>query len=188
MEFVDDKNETIGDGMTTVSKKQIGIADNVRGDNQNFVKKMCIIISNIIRHLGLSLLLATIVLSLSWFTVEMFPSLGYNIFFLVYIMIIGALIYYYNLMTYFGFRKSLLHFILNFVLWGLEQVLISTNFEKTFLYQDENYKALIVVIGGILWTANKLLLDTIFKTFNSRAAEMNKFDVWWSNRKSSNLQ
>ena len=138
--------------------------------------------SNIIRHFILALLLAMIVLSLSWTTFKILPSLGYGILLIVYIMIIGALVYFYNLMTYFSFSKSLLHFILNFILWCAEQVLLSTNFEKSFLYQDENYKILIIILGAILWTTNKLLLDILFRMVKLKVAEMNKLDLWLANK------
>ena len=141
--------------------------------------------SNIIRHFVLSLLFAMIVLSLSWTMFKLFPSLGYGILLIVYIMIIGAQIYFYNLMTYFSFSKSLLHFILNFILWCVEQVLVSTNFEKSFLYQDENYKFLIIILGAILWATNKLLLDILFRMVKLKATELNKLDLWLANKLSS---
>ena len=131
-----------------------------------------------IRHFGLALLFAIIVFFSSWLSFEIFPSLGYGILWVIYALIIASLIYYYNLTSYYGFSKSLLHFVFNFVFWCIEQIIISTNFEKTFLYQNENYKILIVILGATLWATNKLLLDSIFRIWKSADLKKNKIELW----------
>jgi hypothetical protein len=131
--------------------------------------------NKIIVHYLFSLVLAALVF-ISFFLIEMIPSPGYQFLTYMYISILLGLVLYYFLMTYFKIRLTILSFILNFVLWVAEQVNISSEFQDTFLYHNDNFRIAIVILGGFLWTTNKILLDWLFIKMKANANSSNHLD------------
>jgi hypothetical protein len=58
--------------------------------------------------------------------------------------------------------------VINFIFWTAEQVNLESTFEDSWLYQKENFNGLII-LGGILWEVNKLILDWIYLNRNIKS-------------------
>ena len=65
-------------------------------------------------------------------------------------------------------------FLLSFILWVTEQVLVSDAFDNTFLYHDDLFYPLRSALGGILWVTNKLILDALLLRMNSDARKSSR--------------
>lgn len=85
----------------------------------------------------------------------------------------GGLLAHYYLTNVFRFTLTILSFFLNFILWTAEQVNIESAFHYTPLYQSEDYKYLVVLLGAFLWVTNKIIIDFIFIQFKVQIKEMN---------------
>ena len=70
-------------------------------------------------------------------------------------------IFYYNLTTYTTIGLTITSFITNFIFWVVELVKFDNLFHDTYL--NDNYKILPIVLGGLLWGLNKLIIDKILK-------------------------
>jgi predicted neutral ceramidase superfamily lipid hydrolase len=127
-------------------------------------------------HYLLSLVLVVLVF-ISCFLLEMIPSVGYEILTYIYISILLGLFYYYFLTTYLKVGLTILSFTLNFILWVAEQVSLSSQFHDTFLYQNDNFRVTVVILGGLLWATNKLLLDKLFIKLKADASSSNRLDI-----------
>lgn len=52
-----------------------------------------------------------------------------------------------------------MNFVLNFILWILEQVGSEMIFRNTWFYQEPGLQ--VIFLGAILWATNKLVLDKL---------------------------
>ena len=110
--------------------------------------------------LGLGLTLLTI--SIVEGTLALIPDIGWNFLTVIYVTIFVLQITFYYLTTNYKFGWTALSFILNFILWTIELVVIEKTFHDTFIYQGENWKIGTYILGGLLWVTNKLLIDKLF--------------------------
>jgi hypothetical protein len=131
---------------------------------------------HIFYHCGLSVILAVLIWTLTILTAKLFPDIGYGISTAVYLFILTGLIYYYVLTTYFSIGLSVVTFILNFILWVAEQVNIEKAFHDSFIYQANDKGFITLILGGLLWTVNKLLLDKVFGLFRFHTKPLNRLD------------
>ena len=134
----------------------------------------------ILLHLGLASAFAILTAALTDLTVLIFPNIGWHFLTVLYILIVLAQILFYFLTTYTNVWLAILSFILNFVLWTAEQVNLESTFHDTFFYQDKNFRYAVIVLGGLLWGTNKLLLDKIFERFNFKMRASNRLDNLWT--------
>ena len=78
--------------------------------------------------------------------------------------------------TNYKFGWTALSFIVNFILWTLEQVIIEKNFHDSIIYKGENWKIGAIVLGGLLWVTNKVLIDQLLnlnKSINRQTSKIN---------------
>jgi len=115
----------------------------------------------ILLHLGLASAFSFLIAAF-YLTIFIFPDFGWYLLAVLYILIILAQILFYLLTTYTNAWLTILSFILNFLLWVTEQVNFESNFHDTFFYQNENFRCIIIILSGLLWGINKILLDRIF--------------------------
>lgn len=76
----------------------------------------------------------------------------------------------------------LLNFISNFALWTFEQVQIEMNFRNSFIYQEENYKIGVFILGGLLWVTNKIIIDKLLainKSVTSKTSKIDTYTIKW---------
>ena len=109
--------------------------------------------------LGFGLALLTILIAQGVLTI--FPSIGWNILGVLYITIFTFQIAFYYLTTNFRLSWTILSFVLNFVLWTTEQVIIERTFHDSFIYQGGDWKLGVYILGGFLWVTNKIILDKL---------------------------
>lgn len=145
---------------------------------------MKLFLRKLIIHFVLSIIFAFSTLIFTDFSILVFPGIGWGFLTIFYILIILTQILFYILTSYTKTWITLLSFILNFVLWVFEQVNLERYFQDSFFYQDNNFRYGVIVLGGLLWAINKLILDRIFIIFKVHASISNRID-WILNYKSS---
>ena len=107
-------------------------------------------------------------------TILLAPDIGWHFLTVLYLLIVLGQIAFYFLTTYTNIGLTILSFILNFVLWVAEQVNLESFFHDTFFYQDNNFRYAIVVLGGLLWAINKLIIDRLFIAFKVNLSLTNR--------------
>ena len=125
--------------------------------------------------LGLGLALLTIPIVEG--TLSILPDIGWHFMTVGYIAILLMQILFYYLTTNFNIGWTALSFVLNFILWTFEQVIIEKNFHDTFIYKGDNYKIGVLILGGLLWVTNKILIDKLFGINKSINKQTNKINV-----------
>jgi hypothetical protein len=93
-------------------------------------------------------------------------QIPYITYFYLFLILAGLLIHYY-LTTLFRLTLTSFSFIINFILWSVEQINIESVFHDTSLYQSDNYKFFVVMLGTFLWATNKIIIDFFFILFRS---------------------
>lgn len=130
-------------------------------------------------HIGIAVIFAILTAVLTDASILIFPNIGWH-FLTVYFSLIGvAQITFYYLTTYTNIWFTVLSFILNFILWVAEQVNLESFFHDTFFYQDKNFRYAVIILGGLLWAGNKLIIDRLFVIFKVSLSLTNKADKIW---------
>jgi hypothetical protein len=142
-------------------------------------------LNKIVLHFGLAIVLAIIIHLLTALT-GLIPDIGYGILTFIYIFIITGLIIYYHLTTYFNIGLTILNFVLNFILWVAEQVNIESTYHDTAFYQNGDFHILVVILGGLLWATNKILIDGIIMLFKVTRRSENRLENYFSIKESTN--
>ena len=109
-------------------------------------------------------------------TMLVLPDIGWHFLTVFYITVFIMQITFYYLTTNFKFGWTILSFILNFLLWTFEQVIIEKTFHDSFIYKGENEKVGALILGGLLWVTNKILIDQLFnfnKSIQRRSSKIN---------------
>lgn len=125
--------------------------------------------------LGLGLALLTIPIVEGMLVI--LPDIGWHFLTVIYLTIFILQITFYYLTTNFKFGWTVLSFVINFIIWTIEQVVIEKNFHDSFIYQDENWKIGSYVLGGLLWVTNKILIDQLFDLNKSIKRQTSKINV-----------
>ena len=123
--------------------------------------------------LGLALLTIPIVEGV----LAVLPDIGWHFLTVIYITIFILQITFYYLTTNFKFGWTALSFILNFILWTFEQVIIEKTFHDSIIYSGENWKVGGYILGGLLWVTNKILIDHLFNLNESIIRHDNRINV-----------
>ena len=125
--------------------------------------------------LGLGLALLTIPIVKG--TLAVLSDLGWYFLTVIYLTIFVLQITFYYLTTNYKFGWTALSFIVNFILWTFEQVVIEKTFQDSFIYQGENWKIGAYVLGALLWVTNKILIDQLLNLNKSINVQTNKINV-----------
>lgn len=125
--------------------------------------------------LGLGLALLTIPIVEG--TLAVLPDIGWHFLTVIYVTIFVLQITFYYLTTNFKFGLTALSFILNFILWTFEQVIIEKTFHDSIIYNGENWKVGAYILGGLLWVTNKILIDQLFNLNKSINRQTRKINV-----------
>jgi hypothetical protein len=123
--------------------------------------------------IGLALLLIPVVEG----TILVLPDIGWHFLTVFYITIFIFQITFYYLTTNYKFDWTALSFIMNFILWTFEQVVIEKNFYDSFIYKGDNFKIGVLILGGLLWVTNKILIDKLFDLNKSIHKQTSKINV-----------
>lgn len=125
--------------------------------------------------LGLGLALLTIPIVEG--TLAVLPDIGWHFLTVIYVTIFILQITFYYLTTNYKFGWTALSFIMNFILWTFEQIVIEKTFHDSFIYQGENWKLGAYVLGGLLWVTNKILIDQLLNLNKSISRQTSKINV-----------
>lgn len=123
--------------------------------------------------LGLALLIIPIVEGI----LSAIPDIGWHFMTVVYVTIFISQITFYFLTTNYKFGWTALSFIINFILWTFELVVIEKTFHDSFIYHVQNWKISSYILGGLLWVTNKILIDQVLKLNKSIKIQTNKVNV-----------
>jgi hypothetical protein len=127
--------------------------------------------NTIIHYLfGLGLSLLTIVILEGILAV--LPDIGWHFLTIIYITIFILQIAFYYFTTNFSLGWTVLSFLLNLIFWTFELVLIEKYFQESFIYKGDNLKTGALILGGLLWVTNKILIDRLFD-FNKSIIKQN---------------
>ena len=91
----------------------------------------------------------------------------FHLFFILF-----GLLLHYHLTNQHRFILTVLSFFLNFIAWTAEQVNIESTFHNTPLYQSQDNRFFVVILGAFLWATNKVILDFIFGLFKATTKDM----------------
>lgn len=130
----------------------------------------------------LGLALALLIIPVVEGILAILPDIGWHFLTVIYITIFVFQILFYFLTSHHNVWWTLLSFISNFVLWTFEQVQIEKNFHDSFIYQGENYKIGVLILGGMLWVTNKIIIDKLLainKSTNSKMSRMDAYTLKW---------
>ena len=123
-------------------------------------------------HFALGIGLGLLVFMAS-FLLMLIPGMGYGILTVLYALIIFAQGAFYVITAVHGRTWSTISFVVNFIVWVTELVQLEHLLEGTsthqLLYHNDSYYWLRFVLGGVLWAANKLLLDAIIDAMNFKS-------------------
>lgn len=111
--------------------------------------------------LGLGLALLTIPIVEG--TLDVLGDIGWHFLTVIYVTIVLLQITFYYLTTNFKLGWTTLSFTMNFILWTFEQVIIEKTFHDSIIYQGEDQKVGVLILGGLLWVTNKILIDRLFE-------------------------
>ena len=115
--------------------------------------------------LGLALLLIPVIDGILF----ILSDIGWHFLTVIYITIFIFQLVFYYLTTNYTIGWTILSFIVNFIFWTFEQVAIEKTFHDSFIYKG---KVGPVVIGGLLWVTNKILIDQLLN-FNKSVKRKN---------------
>ncbi|MCW2263734.1 MULTISPECIES: hypothetical protein [Sphingobacterium] len=121
---------------------------------------------------GLALLIIPIVEG----ALAVLPNIGWHFLTVMYFTVFTLQITFYYLTTNFKFGWTVLSFILNFIFWTFEQVIIEKTFHDSIIYNGENWKLGVYILGGLLWVTNKILIDKLFdlnKSIHKQSSRIN---------------
>ena len=93
-------------------------------------------------------------------TGQILPELGWHILTVLYFTTLILQLTFYYLTTNFEIGLTVVSFIINFILWILEQVGLYNALHESWLYQ--NLSVGPILLGGLLWASNKMLIDYVF--------------------------
>ncbi len=110
-------------------------------------------------HFGIAIVFAVMTAALTDLTTPLPIDIGWHFLTVLYVLILLGLIAFYFLMTFTNFWLTILSFILNFILWVAEQVNFEKLFHDTFFYHNNKFRYGVIVLGGLLWAINKLIID-----------------------------
>ena len=113
----------------------------------------------IVSHYVLAFILSLALPATIWLEEQVSLDIGWHFMIVIYILILLLQIAFYILTTNFQFGRTTLSFLLNFILWTLEQVGSEMIFHNTWLYQEPGLQ--VIFLGSTLWATNKLLLDKL---------------------------
>ncbi len=130
------------------------------------LKRIC---NNILVALTIVIVVGLLNYALLW----IFSFLGYGAFIFSYLLIIGGLIVFYKLTSILKEKGWIfLSVSLNFIFWTTQLILIELEFLKTIFYQNEKISAVfILVLSGLLFAINKIILDEIMMLLGAKTKE-----------------
>jgi hypothetical protein len=134
----------------------------------------------ILLHLGLAIAFAISTAALTDLTTLLPIDIGWHFLTVLYILIVLGQIAFYFLTTYTNIWLTIFSFVLNFILWVVEQVNLESFFHDTFFYQDKIFRYAVIILGGLLWAINKLIIDRLFIVFKVNLSLTNRIDKVWS--------
>jgi hypothetical protein len=104
-------------------------------------------------------------------TIHFFPNISWKhaSVILIFTALIFQILFYY-LTTHYNFGWTALSFIINVILWTVEQVVIEKNFHDELLHHSNE----LLILGGLLWVTNKILIDKIFELNKSTTKGQSK--------------
>lgn len=133
-------------------------------------------------HFGIAIAFAVSTAALTDLTKLLPIDIGWHFLTVLYVLIVLGLITFYYLTTYTNIWLTILSFILNFILWVAEQVNLERFFHDTFFYQDNNFWFGVIVLCGLLWAINKLIIDRLFILFKVNLSMTNRADKLWTRK------
>jgi len=93
---------------------------------------------------------------------------GFESLSIFYLSVFVQQMVYYVLLTHNGFWITLGAFLLNYILWIAEQVNLEATFTQSTFYIEDRWTYGVVVLGGVLWATNKLIIDWAFAKLKVR--------------------
>ena len=127
-------------------------------------------------HLGLGSIFAMLPIAITHLYDLIFPDTGWSFLTVLYYSIVFFQILYYYLTTYSKPALTIVSFVVNFTLWVAEQVNLEKSFQDTAFYNDSKYRIAVVLLGGLLWSINKLLIDRAFIFMKAKLALNNRIE------------
>ena len=138
------------------------------------------LIKTAIIHIGLAITFAILCAVLTDLSILLFPDIGWHFLTVFYLLIVFGQIAFYYFTTYTNIWWTIVSFILNFILWVAEQVNLESYFHDTFFYQDKNLRYAVIILGGLLWAINKLIIDRLFIVFKINLSLTTKTEKLWT--------
>ena len=142
-------------------------------------------IKSVLIHFGIAIAFAVMTAALTDLTTLLPIDIGWHILTVLYVSIVLGLIAFYFLTTYINIWLTILSFILNFILWVAEQVNLERIFHDTFFYQDNNFSYAVIVLGGLLWAINKLIIDRLFILLKLNLSLTNRAEKLWTGKQTT---
>ena len=99
------------------------------------------------------------------------------LYFIFYVSIAITMLYFYYITTVFGVWLTALNFIINFIAWGIELVLITEQSKGNFLFSEDLQIFTLMLIGAILWAINKTILDIVFDLMGAGGRTISKAEI-----------
>lgn len=109
----------------------------------------------------IAILFALLIIPILELCIRLIPNIGWHFLTVAYGLIFILQVLYYYLTSIFNIVLSIVSFIMNFLLWIIEQVQLEKVLHDSPFYQGENYKIGVFILGGFLWATNKMLIDAL---------------------------
>jgi hypothetical protein len=130
----------------------------------------------IFAHIIVATMFAIVTIGITDLCIRIYPDIGWYVLTVSYVSILILQTLYYILFSYTNIWFSALGFTANFILWVAEQVNIEKIFHDSFFYQNDNWRYGVVILGGLLWSVNKLIVDRIYELLKVKMQSLNRLD------------
>ena len=140
-------------------------------------------IKSILLHFGIAMAGSVGILGFIYLISLVQIDLGWHFLTAFYLLILSGLIVFYIMTTYTNLWLTILSFIFNLLLWVAEQVHLERLFGETFFYKESQWEFAVIVLGGILWASNKLIIDRFFMLLKFNLSPFNRSDKFRRKKK-----
>ena len=134
----------------------------------------------------IGLTLGILLMPISYGLLVILPDIGWQFLTLIYILTLLFQVLFYYLTASQRLEWTIVNFVLNFILWTAELLILEQNFGETDFYNSELSSYYLPVMGGLLWTTNKVILDTIFGLTNNIKSVKSRIDIRFQRKRKKN--
>lgn len=136
-------------------------------------------------HFGIAIAIAVSIVALADVTTLLPIDIGWHLLTFLYVLTTIGQVSFYYLTTYTNVGLTILSFILNYIIWVVQQVNLERTFHGSIFYKDNDFGYGVIVLSGLLWAINKLIIDRMFISVKVNLSSTNRLERLWTEKQST---